>query len=284
MSVFADKVKKRLVPTEEEWESHLIEAHAREPHMTPEAFAGFSTAEGKNSYATLAEFLPIPARDVDVLDLGCGDGHLIPYLLPRLGSGARVTGIDISPEGLQLARAHNADPRVSFIQGRAQSLPLREKSINYVLSHMAFMLMSPIEPVVQEIRRVLRPRGIFAAIVSGGTKTGVYREITRLTGLYVQAHLPQFMEARKGSSNVNSPEGLAQLFARDVSIREFHLRYHVPPEGVIEYVKNMYYMPLLPESVRHELYGDLLALARENGDADGKVLFHVPLKCLSVEL
>src|SRR5262245_43903582 len=112
MSDFAEKIRKGILPSEAEWESHLIKAHAEEPRQTPEAFAGFRTEEGLNSYEILANQLPLPPRSLNVTDLACGDGHLIPYLLPKLGAESKIVGVDMSVESIELAHAQIQDPRV----------------------------------------------------------------------------------------------------------------------------------------------------------------------------
>lgn len=287
MSVFTEKLRQGLIPSDEDWEKHLIEAHALEPRMTPEAFAAFTTDEGLNSYEILARRLPSPPLDLAILDLACGDGHLVPYLLARLGAGAKVYGIDISQDGIEAARAQIRDPRVSFSVARAQELPFENESMDFVFCHMAFMLMSPLAAVVNEIRRVLKPGGEFAFLFSAGAPAGVYKEIQRLAALFVQTHLPRLSEARQGSATVRDKDGLKTLFAggfenEDMEVQEFHLRYHVPPEGVWDYMRNMYFVPMLAEHARREFKDDLSALARDHLDAGGKVLFHVPMKSFSV--
>ncbi len=52
---------------------------------------------------------------VSVLDVGCGTGVLLPDYLQR---GVRqVTGVDISPEMIRLARKKFDDPRVTLLAG-----------------------------------------------------------------------------------------------------------------------------------------------------------------------
>ena len=54
-----------------------------------------------------------------VVDLGCGEGALTASLAQRW-PGARVTGVDSSPEMLAAAAAHAVPGRVTFIHGDAQ--------------------------------------------------------------------------------------------------------------------------------------------------------------------
>jgi 2-polyprenyl-3-methyl-5-hydroxy-6-metoxy-1,4-benzoquinol methylase len=47
----------------------------------------------------------------DVLDAGCGEGYLSRILADR---GARVTGVDLAPRLVELARARDPDGRISY--------------------------------------------------------------------------------------------------------------------------------------------------------------------------
>ncbi|MDQ2797887.1 MAG: methyltransferase domain-containing protein [Actinomycetota bacterium] len=60
-----------------------------------------------------------PAVPALVVDLGCGDGPLTLGLTTRW-PGARVVGIDSSPEMLAAARGHDGKNRVEWLQDRAQ--------------------------------------------------------------------------------------------------------------------------------------------------------------------
>jgi SAM-dependent methyltransferase len=276
MSTFSEKLRKGQLGTEAEWEAHLIEAHQHEPRMTPEAFAGYKTSEGKNSYAVLAEIMP--HGDWQVLDLACGDGHLISHLLPRLGPNGQVLGADMSEEGIQLARPLAKDPRVKFAVARAQQLPVADAAFDYILCHMALMLMAPLPPVMKELRRVLKTNGTLSAIVGGGTATGFYKEMRKITGLFVQAHLPRFHESRQGSGALT--EQLSASFG-DVDIYDFYLNYRVTPDGVWEYMRNMYFVPILPEHAQREFKDELINAAVAQMDDEGKVQFQMPMRRLT---
>src|SRR4051794_25325741 len=79
---FANKVLNGEIINNEDWSEHLMEAHRISPRMTPLAFAPYKTSQGKNSYELLADcVVASPSKNIHLLDLACGDGHLIPYLL-----------------------------------------------------------------------------------------------------------------------------------------------------------------------------------------------------------
>jgi SAM-dependent methyltransferase len=96
-----------------------------------------------------------------VLSLACGQGQ-DARLLASLG--AAVTGIDLSPEMLRYARAHEAAaPRgIVYVQGNAEQLEaFADGSFDGVLCHMALMDMPHLAPVVESVARVLRAPGWF---------------------------------------------------------------------------------------------------------------------------
>ncbi len=62
------------------------------------------------------------SEGVTVLDVGCGTGVLIPDYLSR--NVRSVTGVDISPAMLGIARRKFTDPRVSFVCADAAEIVL----------------------------------------------------------------------------------------------------------------------------------------------------------------
>lgn len=144
-----------------EAEQFLLDWHARHPGETSKVFADLRDSGGLGSYERLAAL----ARPGDeVLDLCCGDGYLLE-LLGRAGV-TRRTGLDMSPEELGAARVRLGEG-VRLVSGRAAEMPFEDASFDLVTCHLAFMLLNPVEPVVEEVRRVLRPGGLFGAVVGG---------------------------------------------------------------------------------------------------------------------
>jgi SAM-dependent methyltransferase len=107
------------------------------------------------SYRRLADCVVAGQR---LLDLGCGDGHLLALLA---GRGCRPIGLDVSLAEL----AGTARARAC---ARAQALPFAAGSFDAVVSHLVFMLLDEIEAVVGELGRVLVPGGSFHAVLGGG--------------------------------------------------------------------------------------------------------------------
>ena len=149
-------------------ETYLQDFHQRQVGVTSAAFAHLpahaASATYASSYAALTSLVPSVNAPLSVLDLGCGDGHLLGLLAARQQAQLQLLGVDMSQAELAAARAA-LPASVRLLQGRGQALNLPSASVDYLVSHMALMLMDDIEQVVREMRRVLRPGGQFGAIV-----------------------------------------------------------------------------------------------------------------------
>jgi len=71
--------------------------------------------------------------DSRVLDLGCGTGRTVRYLLSRLGTAGRVTAVDFSPGMLQILRATIDDTRLECLQAEIGSLDRSVTGFDVVL-------------------------------------------------------------------------------------------------------------------------------------------------------
>jgi SAM-dependent methyltransferase len=94
----------------------------------------------------------------DVLDVACGTGNAA---LRAAHAGARVVGVDITPEllaaGRSLATAEGVD--VEFVEGDAEALPAAAESFDVVVSTFGCMFAPRHAVAARELARVLRPGG-----------------------------------------------------------------------------------------------------------------------------
>jgi ubiquinone/menaquinone biosynthesis C-methylase UbiE len=290
MSTYSKKLREGAIPTDQDWQDHLVEAHHRAPSMTPKAFADHKTKDGINSYQLLANALQKNGQRADlVIDLACGDGFLFQYILPKLSKSARIIGIDMSEAELAIAKQSVNDPRASFICGRAQTLPIPSQSADFVLCHMALMLMLPIEPVIGEVARILKPAGCFSAVVSSPlAMSGFFKEIQKIVFHSIKENFSGVANARSGDSRVATSEGLKTLFQTQTGfsdaheISDFELGVNLTPDGVWTLMRDMYFVGMLPDEAKERLRAELTAFAETKIDPSGKVSFTFPLRQITV--
>jgi demethylmenaquinone methyltransferase/2-methoxy-6-polyprenyl-1,4-benzoquinol methylase len=96
------------------------------------------------------------------LDLACGTGDIAFELARR---GARTVGLDITLRMLQIAASkRDRGATLVFTAGDMASLPFGDGEFDVVTSGYGIRNVPLIEPALQEIRRVLRPGGVFLAL------------------------------------------------------------------------------------------------------------------------
>ncbi len=103
----------------------------------------------------------LPDGPIDLLDIGCGNGALLYALRDRINSGI---GVDESGGIIERARIKNAENKhVSFQKINGPVLPFPDNSFDAVTSLMSFRYLDW-DPLLAEIKRVMRPGGKFLII------------------------------------------------------------------------------------------------------------------------
>lgn len=95
-----------------------------------------------------------------ILEVGCGRGGNCSYLA-RYGRPSRVLGLDACLPGIRFCAAVHRDPRLCFVAGTAESLPLGDASVDVVLNLESSHCYERFDHFVMEVERVLRPGGSF---------------------------------------------------------------------------------------------------------------------------
>lgn len=93
----------------------------------------------------------------DVLEVAVGTGLNLPFYDPK----ARVTGIDLSPEMLDIARKGAADlgREVDLREGDAHELPFADATFGSVVCTYSLCNIPDVDRAVSEMKRVLKPDG-----------------------------------------------------------------------------------------------------------------------------
>lgn len=110
------------------------------------------------------EWLNIPQGGT-ALDVGSGPGNVTASLARAAGPGGVALGVDISEPMLERAVRNEAGPHVGFIKADAQRLPLRDNTVDAVVSTAVLQLVPQPAVALAEIARVLRPGRRLALMV-----------------------------------------------------------------------------------------------------------------------
>jgi SAM-dependent methyltransferase len=96
-----------------------------------------------------------------VLDVACGTG-VVSVTAAR--AGAQVTGLDLTPELLQVARenARIADLPIAWHEGDAEALPFESGHFDVVVSQFGHIFAPRPDVVIGEMLRVVKPGGTIA--------------------------------------------------------------------------------------------------------------------------
>ena len=95
-----------------------------------------------------------------VLDLGCGGGFMSEALAAR---GAKVIGVDVSRGAIGVAKRHAASGglAIRYLVASGEGLPLPDASVDCVVCVDVLEHVRSLDQVLDEVRRVLRPGGVF---------------------------------------------------------------------------------------------------------------------------
>jgi ubiquinone/menaquinone biosynthesis C-methylase UbiE len=151
--------------------------------MTPQALdwsdQGASGAEMYASFMVPAMFTPFAGWLLDaagveeghaVLDVACGTGAIAREAARRTGPGGRVTGVDLAPGMLAVARATPAEAgaaAITYLEGSADQLPVDDASFDAATCHHGLQFFGDRDRALRELRRALRA-GRRAAVACWG--------------------------------------------------------------------------------------------------------------------
>ncbi|MCF7992669.1 MAG: class I SAM-dependent methyltransferase [Thiohalocapsa sp.] len=277
-------------PGRAELREHLLEVHRQHPGFTEACAARCRDASGRNSYEWLAEVVD-PVQHRTLLDLACGSGALTALCHERFGGHVALIGVDMSVDELALARRRVPDPVVVLHRAMAQEMGfIADDSIDVVICHWALTLMDPIEPVLAELRRVLRPKGILAAIVDGELSTAPgYDELHHLIYGWVQREYPGYGEIDLGDRRVRTTAALTELVANsfpgaNIGIEAAVVNQVGPPDALAREAAGFFYAAfLLSPPSRTRMLSEIGALFARHGHG-GLGRFSMPINRLVVRL
>jgi ubiquinone/menaquinone biosynthesis C-methylase UbiE len=114
---------------------------------------------GARLRARLVDALALRAGS-SVLDVATGTGLMLPLLAEAVGPSGRVVGVDLSTAMVRRAERRRArHPQLDLRACDAAALPFADGEFDAVTSSYGLSCIADVEPVLDEIGRVLRPGG-----------------------------------------------------------------------------------------------------------------------------
>ncbi|MGN6870317.1 MAG: class I SAM-dependent methyltransferase [Solirubrobacteraceae bacterium] len=170
----------------------------------PRDWADLAEPSNEPLFAKVLDRLGVDAN-TRLLDIGCGSGYAAAM---AAALGATVTGIDITPGLIEIARERV--PEAEFVTGGMDELPFASESFDAAVGFNAFQFAHDPACAVREAARAVKPGGLVAATTfaeperNESTALHLALEPLRATASAAPAHLPY------GLSN---PGGLERLLA-----------------------------------------------------------------------
>lgn len=130
-----------------------------------------------------------------VLDLGCGTGTATAALKKTLRKSS-VIGLDVSGGMLSEAgRKSRLTRPVRWVRGDMNSLPLAQYSVDLVISNLAMPWLEGFGTLFDEVRRVLKPDGMFLfSTIGPASFSQVYEAMSQTTDDFERPGFPDLLE------------------------------------------------------------------------------------------
>lgn len=186
------------------------------------------------------QFIEIKKGDI-VLDLGSGAGNDVFVASALVGENGRVIGLDMTEAMVEKAKANQKKlgiENVSFLLGEIEQMPIKENSIDVVISNCVLNLVPDKKKAYREIHRVLRPEGSFSIsdmIVEGEISPAV-RQAAALYAGCVSGALSR--EEYLGAIEANAFRNVEVVKERKIELSDELLLQHLPKEEVDAFRKS----------------------------------------------
>lgn len=182
---------------------------------------GYTEMEGYAKEADLSLGCGIPTAHAGlrpgevVLDLGSGAGNDAFIASRAVGASGKVIGVDMTSAMIAKADENAAKlgaKNVEFRLGEIEHLPVRDATVDVILSNCVINL-SPDKPQVwREIARVLKPGGLLIATTNGAD---ALKELTDLTQAVFG---PQPKDFGHASFSLETGEPILKRHFREVTV------------------------------------------------------------------
>ncbi len=164
-----------------------------------------------------------------VLDVACGTGVVTRIASQQVGDSGTVTGLDINPGMLAVARATTPDSPINWHEESAESMSLADASFDVVLCQMGLQFVPDKHAALREMRRVLAPGGRLILNLPGPTPrpfTILAASLARHVGPEAAGFVNQVFSLHDTTEIQNL---IADAGFHDVSVRADTASLRLPP-------------------------------------------------------
>jgi len=240
----------RTDKTKETWESSFKEQIATRSFNTAPVEALVRTV----SYYLRSRHTSESEKTLHFLEMGCGAAPTLVWLARR---GIRVSGIDVSPTALRLAKENLENTGVGdrigkLLEGSVTNVPFEAASFDGVLESCVFQHLNRKErkAAFHEVRRVLKPGGIFVGqMLDQGHSVFVRNKTEQLENdpgtLILESDPSKVHLTGIGLSHFYSRDEIEQLLEGFQTVDPCLTTYYLPREeaqkrGYDEYLQSMW--------------------------------------------
>ena len=265
---------------------YLKDWHRRFAGQRFSLFEQFCLENGTTSFEALVTAAGLRPQQT-VLDLGCGEGPLLRYVLRR---DVRYIGVDFSAASLAAARQHFGATAAAFVEADAGQMPLPDASCDVVLSHMALHIMTPVEPVLCEVARVLKPNGTLHVFlpaawrIHSSAEASRFQDVMTLFQQFKDVSTPTRIGTGTFATEPSTVDTITRGFAGQatVSFTYADLVMHRPPTEALTPFLWAYSFDLIHDAHKPEAVKTFLTKLIALKDGDGIVRLRRPMAIVSV--
>lgn len=210
---------------------------------------------------------PLVAAAKDILDLGCGEGRLTRWIAAtkrEQGGAFTVHGADFSSEMIVQAEALNGELPATYGVGDAMALPYPDNSFDLIVSCTAPNNFPSLDGALDEIRRVLRPGGVFCATIINSDETARFARYVYYSPYYLVQFVKQLLGGPSGYHRV--------LFSRAELKGLLKGRFEIAEISGMRVIPD--FIPEFPLNIWPPLFPLMNGLVRATRGLDGRLARH----------
>lgn len=140
-----------------------------------------------------------PPAGAEILDIGAGSGQS-SSLLAALPNSGRVVASDLTEAAVSRMKETIRNPKIEIVQASVLDLPFADCSFDVVTAFQTHFHWKPFNLGIAEVRRVLRPGGIFLIVSEADKPRYHLKEYSEPASMIDYLHLAGFEAVKVESS------------------------------------------------------------------------------------